>query len=145
MRLGRSLALPLQAQFSQRHCVFPGARRLPLITPSHSRIMVRRTADRVSTHHSYWHPTMTAAAPARPYETHSLLIGYLCWLFGFLGMHRFYFGKPITGTIWFFTLGLLGIGWVIDLFLIPGMQAKAERRYVPGPVDYSVAWLLLVY
>jgi TM2 domain-containing membrane protein YozV len=88
---------------------------------------------------------MTAAAPTRPYETHSLLIGYLCWLFGFLGMHRFYFGKPITGTIWFFTLGLLGIGWVIDLFLIPGMQLRAERRYVPGPYDYSVAWLLLSF
>jgi TM2 domain-containing membrane protein YozV len=88
---------------------------------------------------------MSTAAPARPYETHSLLIGYLCWLFGFLGMHRFYYGKQITGTIWFFTLGLLGVGWVIDLFLIPGMQAKAERRFVAGPYDYSVAWLLLTF
>jgi TM2 domain-containing membrane protein YozV len=88
---------------------------------------------------------MSTTAPTRPYETHSLLIGYLCWLFGFLGMHRFYYGKQITGTIWFFTLGLLGVGWVIDLFLIPGMQAKAERRFVAGPFDYSVAWLLLTF
>jgi len=91
------------------------------------------------------HTAMTATTVARQSETHSLLIGYLCWLFGFLGMHRFYFGKPITGTIWFFTLGLLGIGWVIDLFLIPGMLERAERRYVPGPYDYSVAWLLLSF
>ena len=34
----------------------------------------------------------TAEAP-----THSLLIGYVLWIFGFLGSHRFYFGKPISG------------------------------------------------
>ena len=73
--------------------------------------------------------------------THSKAIGYLLWIFGFTGSHRFYFGKPITGTIWFFTLGLLGIGWLIDLFLIPGMSRRAGRRYAPGPYDYSVAWL----
>lgn len=90
---------------------------------------------------------MSTASMTRPRtdDTHSIVVGYLCWLFGFLGMHRFYFGKPITGTIWFFTGGLLLIGWVIDLFLIPGMHGKAERRYVPGPVDYNVSWLLLVF
>ena len=39
-------------------------------------------------------------------NTHSVVLGYLLWIFGFLGSHRFYYGKPITGTIWFFTLGL---------------------------------------
>src|SRR5438270_8632718 len=77
--------------------------------------------------------------------THSIAIGYLCWAFGFLGMHRFYYGKPVTGTIWFFTLGLLGVGWLIDAFLIPPMDARADRRYVPGPLDYNVAWILLVF
>ncbi len=62
-----------------------------------------------------------------------------------MGCHRFYFGKPITGTIWFFTLGLLGIGWLIDLFLIPSMDREADWRYTPGPIDYSVAWILLVF
>jgi TM2 domain-containing membrane protein YozV len=81
----------------------------------------------------------------RPNDTHSLLIGYLCWLFGFMGAHRFYFGRQISGTIWFFTLGLLGVGWLIDLFLIPRMHAQAERRYVSGPIDYNVAWLLLTF
>ena len=52
-------------------------------------------------------------------KTHSKTIGYLLWIFGFTGAHRFYFGKPVSGAIWFFTLGLLGIGWLIDLFLIP--------------------------
>ena len=80
-----------------------------------------------------------------PDDTHRKVIGYLLWLFGFTGAHRFYYGKPVSGTIWFFTLGLLGIGWLIDVFLIPGMDRKADRRFVAGPVDYSVAWLLLTF
>src|SRR3954471_14339523 len=78
-------------------------------------------------------------------ETHSKVVGYLLWIFGFTGAHRFYFGKPISGAIWFFTLGLLGIGWLIDLFLIPSMNRNAARRYVAGPIDYSLAWVFLTF
>jgi len=78
-------------------------------------------------------------------DTHSKVLGYLLWIFGFTGAHRFYYGKPVSGTIWFFTLGLLGIGWLIDLFLIPSMDRKADRRFVDGPINYSVAWLLLTF
>ena len=78
-------------------------------------------------------------------DTHSKTIGYLLWIFGFTGSHRFYYGKPITGTIWFFTLGLLGIGWLIDLFLIPSMDRQADFRFQTGPVNYSVAWMLLTF
>ena len=28
-------------------------------------------------------------------DTHSKLMGYLLWLFGFTGSHRFYYGKPV--------------------------------------------------
>ena len=77
--------------------------------------------------------------------THSTLIGYLLWIFGFTGSHRFYFGKPVTGTVYFFTLGLLGIGWLVDLFLIPGMCRQADFRFQRGPIDYTVAWLLLTF
>jgi TM2 domain-containing membrane protein YozV len=62
-----------------------------------------------------------------------------------MGAHRFYYGKPISGTIWFFTLGLLFIGWIIDLFLIPGMDREAEWRFEAGPIDYTIAWLLLTF
>jgi TM2 domain-containing membrane protein YozV len=78
-------------------------------------------------------------------NTHSTAIGYILWLFGFTGSHRFYYGKQITGVIWFFTFGLLGIGWLIDLLLIPGMDEQADQRYVAGPIDYSTAWLLLTF
>ena len=78
-------------------------------------------------------------------DTHSKLVGYILWIFGFTGSHRFYYGKPITGTIWFFTLGLVGIGWLIDLFLIPGMDRAADRKYQAGRLDYTVAWVLLTF
>jgi TM2 domain-containing membrane protein YozV len=78
-------------------------------------------------------------------DTHLKSIGYLLWLFGFTGSHRFYYGKPISGTVYFFTLGLLGIGWLIDLFLIPSMDRKADLRFRAGLVNYSVAWILLTF
>lgn len=76
---------------------------------------------------------------------HTLWMGYLLWIFGFMGAHRFYFGRPITGTIWFFTLGLLFIGWIIDLFLIPGMAEEAETAFIEGPYNYNAAWILLTF
>ncbi|HEY9035749.1 MAG TPA: TM2 domain-containing protein [Pseudomonadales bacterium] len=77
--------------------------------------------------------------------THLKSVGYILWIFGFTGAHRFYFGKPVSGTIWFFTLGLLGIGWLIDVFLIPGMEQRAERIYRAGATDYTLAWILLTF
>lgn len=78
-------------------------------------------------------------------STHSTTIGYVLWIFGFTGAHRFYYGRPWTGTLWFLTAGLLGIGWLVDLFLIPSMDRDADRRFVAGPWDYSIAWLLLTF
>ena len=80
-----------------------------------------------------------------PNDTHLKSIGYILWLFGFTGSHRFYFGKPVSGTIYFFTLGLLGIGWLIDLFLIPSMDRQADLRFRAGRVDYTLAWVLLTF
>jgi len=78
-------------------------------------------------------------------DTHSKTIGYLLWIFGFMGAHRFYYGRQLTGTLWFFTLGLLFVGWIIDLFLIPGMDRDADRRYVAGCKSYNVSWVLLTF
>lgn len=78
-------------------------------------------------------------------DTHRKTIGYILWLFGFTGSHRFYYGRPVTGTIWFFTFGLLLIGWIIDLFLIPSMDREADFRYRTGALDYTVAWVLLTF
>ena len=78
-------------------------------------------------------------------NTHSLIMGYLLWIFGFMGAHRFYYGKQVSGTIWFFTLGLFFVGWIIDLFLIPSMDREADWRFEPGPINYSLAWIFLTF
>lgn len=78
-------------------------------------------------------------------DTHRKTIGYILWIFGFIGAHRFYYGKTVSGIIWFFTLGLLFIGWIIDLFLIPSMDREADLKYVEGPKNYNVAWILLTF
>jgi TM2 domain-containing membrane protein YozV len=77
--------------------------------------------------------------------THSLVVGYVVWIFGFLGAHRFYYGRQISGTIYLFTFGLFFIGWIVDLFLIPGMNRDADIRYNEGEIDYSICWILLTF
>ena len=77
--------------------------------------------------------------------THSIPLGYILWMFGFTGSHRFYYGKTFTGIIYYFTFGLFFIGWIIDLFLIPKMEQDSQRKYSPGKYDYNIAWLLLTF
>ncbi|MCW5205083.1 TM2 domain-containing protein, partial [Desulfobulbus sp. N2] len=36
-------------------------------------------------------------------------------------------------------------GWIIDLFLIPSMDRQADLRFTPGPTDYNICWILLVF
>ena len=72
-------------------------------------------------------------------------MGYILWIFGFTGAHRFYFGKPVTGTIWLCTFGLLGIGWLVDAFLIPEMDRKCDLKFAAGRYDYNISWILLTF
>ena len=78
-------------------------------------------------------------------NTHSMVVGYILWIFGFIGSHRFYYGRPVSGTIYFFTLGVFLIGWIIDLFLIPEMDRVADVKYTSGDKDYTVSWILLTF
>ena len=56
-------------------------------------------------------------------------------LVGPLGVHRFYCGRIGTGILWFFTGGLAGIGWLVDVFLIPDLVREANQTEPPlfGP------------
>ncbi len=38
----------------------------------------------------------------------------LCIVLGFLGLHKFYEGKKVMGVLYFFTMGLFGLGVIID-------------------------------
>ncbi len=78
-------------------------------------------------------------------DTHSTVLSYVFWVLGFTGAHRFYLGRPWTGLLWALTGGLLVVGWLVDLFLIPGMRADARLRFRHGPTDYSATWLLFAF
>jgi len=57
----------------------------------------------------------------------SVVVGYVLWFFlGLLGIHRFYYGRWLSGFIYLLTAGLLGFGWVIDAFLIPSMNREFD-------------------
>jgi TM2 domain-containing membrane protein YozV len=52
----------------------------------------------------------------------SKTVAYLLLIFlGIFGAHRFYLEKIGTGVLWLCTGGLLGIGWLVDLFILSGM------------------------
>lgn len=71
-------------------------------------------------------------------ESRSALVAYLLWFFlGFFGAHRFYLGRWGSGLVQlvlfgigsaltivlvgYLPLALLGLWWLIDALLIPGM------------------------
>ena len=59
----------------------------------------------------------------------SVLVTYLLWFFlGFFGVHKFYLGKTGWGVAYLLTGGLFVVGWVIDIFLIPGQVALYNER-----------------
>lgn len=60
-------------------------------------------------------------------------IAYILWCGGFVGLcglHRLYAGRIGSGLLWLFTAGLLGIGQLIDLLLIPEHIDIANHRYL---------------
>ena len=59
-------------------------------------------------------------------------IAYLLWFFfGLFGFHKFYLGKVGVGILYFFTFGVFGVGWFIDLFTL-GTQVDTYNALYMG-------------
>ena len=74
-------------------------------------------------------PVEVPVTPTEPMK--DKLLSYLLWCLAFVGLcgiHRFYLGKWGTGIIWLLTGGLLFVGQIVDLFLIPGIANRSNRR-----------------
>ncbi|MEM6402289.1 MAG: NINE protein [Cyanobacteria bacterium P01_D01_bin.116] len=77
-------------------------------------------------------------------EKERMKISYMLNALGFFGcsgLHRLYNGKVATGLLWMFTLGFLGFGQFVDLFLIPNMVEEREikLRLKAGLSPFGVA------
>ena len=59
-------------------------------------------------------------------------VAYVLWLlFGLIGAHKFYIGKIGMGVLYLCTGGILGIGWLIDLFTL-GHQVDIANTLAIG-------------
>ena len=75
---------------------------------------------------------MSAIVPPQDVQNRKIA-SYLLWSGAFLGvfgLHRLYNGKITSGVIWMCTLGVFGIGQLVDLFLISDMAEKRQRQLV---------------
>lgn len=90
---------------------------------------------------------MDRASAQYDIEKKSLLVAYLLWAFlGYVGAHRFYLGRPLSGFVMLALSGvvllltlisfgflsflwvIVAIWWFIDALLIPGIAANRNSR-----------------
>lgn len=75
--------------------------------------------------------TTTVPSKVPQVQTSTAYFLWFLWLFGICGGQRFYSGQVVSGLIYLFTFGLLGVGQLLDLAFIPGMVEK-RNIYLRG-------------
>ena len=53
----------------------------------------------------------------------------LCIFLGYIGAHKFYEGKIKLGLLYLFTVGLFGIGWIVDIILLSKNLIKSHSFF----------------
>ena len=96
-----------------RACPFCGApvyQNLPREVPQ--QIIINNNANTVQA--GYGYGPVPAGLRAK-----DKWIALLLWFFlGYVGAHKFYEGKILMGIVYILTVGLFGIGWVVDFFVL---------------------------
>lgn len=80
-------------------------------------------------------------------EGNTLIELLLCVFLGWMGAHRFYTHRKITGLVYLFTCGCCGIGWLGDILIIasrflPNLNSSI-KKYIK-PIAYVLAFLMLI-
>ncbi len=74
-----------------------------------------------------------ASSLRTPLPRRNLAVAYLLLvLFGFLGIHQFYLGRLARGFVYLPTLGVLGLGVIIDLVTLPSQTRTINARRAIG-------------
>ena len=73
------------------------------------------------------YPTQTLTEIEKTKEINKWTSFWLCLFLGIFGVHKFYEGKIGMGILYICTLGLFGIGWIVDLIII---LTKTNPYYV---------------
>ena len=63
-----------------------------------------------------------------PAPKHTLTAYLLLIFFGIIGVHKFYLNRPGIGVLYIFTLGLLFVGVIYDLFTLPKQVAARNAE-----------------
>ena len=66
----------------------------------------------------------------------------LCIFLGYFGAHLFYVGRWKKGLLYFFTLGIFGFGWLIDMFVIAANKFK-DSHGLPLVGKSKWVWILV--
>ena len=73
--------------------------------------------------------SVATPTPPKSNQLRRVDVSYLLWclsLVGICGVQRIYNRRPVSGVLYLLTFGLLGIGTLVDLFLIPGLVGHAN-------------------
>lgn len=73
--------------------------------------------------------TVTALPPKRVGVAYAFM---LFSLVGVCGIQHFYLGKIGRGILWLLTVGLFGIGTIVDIFTLPSQTKTINARRAVG-------------
>ncbi|PZQ90598.1 MAG: hypothetical protein DI534_05175 [Leifsonia xyli] len=75
---------------------------------------------------------MSTASALPPKSVGTAYLFMLFSLIGVCGIQHFYLGKIGRGILWLLTVGLFGIGTIIDLFTLPSQTKTINARRAVG-------------